>query len=131
MRPTCKQTAEDGFSLLEAVISAAILSLALTAFFNAGAMGLRGASQSAQRTEAVLELQSLITRLGHDIPLTEGVLEGTTELGRPFSLSIALADKGERTGLGAYEIHADIARSAAKPNTRVSITTLKTARVAP
>ena len=121
-------SSEAGFSLLEAVVSFAILAMVLAAVFSAATFGLRMSARATQRTEALMEARSLIDRVGVDVPLAAGTYNGKTALGRAYHLVISPIATG--SALRAYEVAADIgARSGKTP--LVSLRTLRTAGANP
>ena len=86
--------AEAGFSLIEAIVSFAILALVLTVTFSAGTLGLRASHNAELQTQALLEAQSLSERVGIDLPLAAGIYDGTTDLGHAFRIEISAEQYG-------------------------------------
>ena len=128
--PSPSPPSEAGFSLLEALISFAILAMALSAVFSAGMYGLRMTSRATERTEALMEARSLIDRIGADLPLVSGSYDGTTPLGHAYHLVIAPIAEVSGEPLRAYAVEADIKGRKAKTPI-VSLRTLRTAKAAP
>ena len=69
---TAEFSQDSGFSLIEAMTAAAILSLGLAAYFSGAGDGLMLSNAAGERTQAALEARSLIDRMGADLPLTPG-----------------------------------------------------------
>jgi general secretion pathway protein I len=117
---------EAGFSLLESVVAAAILALALGAFFAAGSNALRTASATAKRTEAMLEARSLLDRLGTELPLAAGRFEGASAGGRAYRLEIVPV-RDSRAAFSAFEVRVELRQA---PKDRVPIAVLSTIKIA-
>lgn len=84
-------SASEGFALVEAVVSLAIVAAILGATFQAlGAVRSAVTSAQAHRL-AALEARSLIAQLGSTIPLVPGTSEGGSELHR-WQVDIATAE---------------------------------------
>jgi general secretion pathway protein I len=116
--------------LIEAVVAAAILALALAAFFGAGRNALRVASATNRHTEAALEARSLLDRLGADIPLAAGRFEGHAESGRIYRLIITpLPDAA--SALAAYDAAVELREHTEDRAPLVRFETLKIAEPAP
>jgi general secretion pathway protein I len=72
---------QRGFTLMEILISLAILAVALAAVMQAFSGGLRAASASERQATAILLARSLLERVGRDVPLAPGEQSGVTEDG--------------------------------------------------
>jgi Tfp pilus assembly protein PilV len=94
MPPVDGPSDESGFSLLEAIVSFAILALALSATFGAGTLGLHASHRAKLQTEALLEAQSLTSRIGVDMPIAQNSYTGETALGHFYRIDI-VADRDE------------------------------------
>lgn len=116
---------EAGFSLLESIVAAAILALALGAFFAAGSNALRTASATAKRTEAMLEARSLLDRLGTELPLAGGHFEGESAGGRAYRLDIVPV-RDPRASLRAFEVRVELRRA---PKDRAPMAALSTIKI--
>ncbi|MFO1187427.1 MAG: prepilin-type N-terminal cleavage/methylation domain-containing protein [Alphaproteobacteria bacterium] len=126
MSSTTDPAGEAGFTLLESVVAAAILALALGAFFAASSNALHTASAIAKRTEAMLEARSLLDRLGTELPLASGRFEGETPAGRAYRLDIAPI-RDPQAKLGAFEVHLVLRARAKDPAALASLSTIRVA----
>lgn len=116
---------EAGFTLVESLVSLAILALALTATFAAGSQGLSASARAKLETQAVMEARSLIARVGGDVPLKPGRYAGKTALGHPYRLTVA-STASSGNGLKAYEITASIAPANKPSHPILRLQTLRT-----
>jgi general secretion pathway protein I len=115
---------EAGFSLIEAVVAAAILALALAAFFGAGRNALQIAYGASRHTEAALEARSLLDRLGADLPLADGEYSGRTESGRFYRITTERIPAN--AGLELYDVTAELRDRASDRAPIIRLETLKT-----
>jgi len=60
---------QRGFTLIEIIVALAILAVALGALFQAFSTGLRATTVTDRQAAAVMLAQSLLDRIGQDIPL--------------------------------------------------------------
>ncbi len=103
MRP--KQN--SGFTLIEVLIAFTILALVLGVVLPTLASGLSHERTAGLVTARVLEARSILDRLGAEIALEEGTIEGRLATGEPWALTVSLLDAaaGDETGpnpLNAY-----------------------------
>lgn len=80
--------AENGFSILEAVISLAIAGFVLTAFFDLLAANTNVTQRTKNYARAALVSQNIISRLGNEIPLDAQRQTGETKDGFSWELAI-------------------------------------------
>jgi prepilin-type N-terminal cleavage/methylation domain-containing protein len=91
MSPSCADAAtgaEDGFTLLELLVSLAILVLFLAVGLTALSVAMRGDRQAAFLTEATLLGRSKIAAAGVDFPLHAGAAARGLEGGYPWSAAV-------------------------------------------
>jgi general secretion pathway protein I len=79
----------SGFTLIEILVSLAILAVALGALFQAFSTGLRATTVTNQQAAATLLAQSLLDRIGQDIPLAAGEQAGVSADGLRWSIAMA------------------------------------------
>jgi general secretion pathway protein I len=83
---------QAGFTLVEVLVSLAILALACGFAFRAFSGGLYWFGRDGNEEHAVLLAQTELARVGHDIPLQDGIAEGHAADG--FSWRIAITPYG-------------------------------------
>lgn len=94
---------ENGFSLLEAVISLAIAGFILTAFFETTSTNLNLTNRSAAKAKSTILIQSVISQIGKQFPLATNTNYGKSSNGYSWQVDIkphSLQD----FGMDAYEI---------------------------
>ena len=69
---------EDGFTLLEVLVAAAILALGLASFYQAFGVGLRAEATAERQGRAVAAAENLLAELGRTGPLQDGTAAGRT-----------------------------------------------------
>lgn len=79
---------DEGFTVIEVLVAFAILSLALVGLYDALAATYRGASATRLEEEALAVGRSQIERLGYDMPLASGTLEGALSDGSTWKITI-------------------------------------------
>jgi general secretion pathway protein I len=75
-----------GFTLIEIIIALAILAVALGTLFQAFSGGLRATAVVGRQAATVMLAQSLLDRIGQDIPLTAGEQAGVSDDGLRWSI---------------------------------------------
>ena len=80
---------QRGFTLIEIIVALAILAVALGALFQSFSGGLRATTVAERQAAAVMLAQSLLDRVGQDIPLVPGEQAGVSDDGLRWSLAIA------------------------------------------
>ena len=93
---------DSGFTLIEVLIAFAILAMVLGVVFRTLSTGLSHERTAGLVTARVLEARSILDRLGADIALEEGTIEGRLATGEPWSLTVSLLDPaaGDETDPG-------------------------------
>ena len=102
-----KRKRNSGFTLIEVLIAFAILALVLGVVFRTLSTGLSHERTAGLVTARVLEARSILDRLGADLALEEGTIEGRLATGERWALTVSLLDPdagdGGRAGaLNAY-----------------------------
>ena len=99
-----------GFTLIEVLVAFAILALVLGVVFRTLSTGLSHERVAKAATVRVLEARSILDRLGVDVALEEGMIEGELTTGEPWTLTVSLAEPSEESGaVPAGEINAYVA----------------------
>ena len=79
---------DAGFTLLEVLVSLAILAVTTGVLLSVFSNGLRLSHKAEMESYAVMEAQSVLARLGADLPLEDGDITGQTENGFHWKLHI-------------------------------------------
>ena len=82
----------SGFTLIEVLIAFAILAMVLGVVFRTLSTGLSHERTAGLVTARVLEARSILDRLGADIALEEGTIEGRLATGERWALTVSLLD---------------------------------------
>ncbi len=82
-------TRQGGFTLIEVVVAFAILALSLAALYRSFAVTLRGGARVERREHALLLAQSLLARVGRDLRLEVGRVQGHSEDGLDWVIEIS------------------------------------------
>jgi len=136
--PSTRCAGERGFTLVETLVSLAILTISLVALVEIFGVGFRGVRMSELDTAALQLATSELARAGTETPLQAGQQRGTTSGGLEWSVLIEpyvppYADGDARPpgrptgGLEAYWVTAEVrwqSSTLAAPQT-VSLKTLK------
>ncbi|HXC56389.1 MAG TPA: prepilin-type N-terminal cleavage/methylation domain-containing protein [Rhizomicrobium sp.] len=103
---------EQGFTLVELLVSLAILSIALAVLFGAISTSLDRTRKSRDEALAASLVQSLLVRAGNDRPLAPGETSGVYSNGFRWHLSVrpyGNADDAKAWHLSAYLVRATVA----------------------
>jgi type II secretory pathway pseudopilin PulG len=132
--PSMPSPSERGLTLVETLVSLAILTLALVALMEIFGIGFRGVRMSELDTAALHLARSQLARAGTETPLRAGQLQGTTSGGlewsvviEPYAPRYAEGDARQPGGLEAYWVTAEVRwqGSAFAAPQAVSLRTLK------
>jgi general secretion pathway protein I len=89
--------ADAGFTLVEVLVALAILAIAFGFAFRALSGGFDRLDRDQKNADALLLAQSTLARVGHDIALADGAVDGRTNDG--FWWQIATAPYGDTQDL--------------------------------
>lgn len=83
-----KRDGENGFSLLEAVISMAIAGFIMTAFFETTSTNLKLTDRSTEKAKSAILIQTILNKIGTQIPLQRSIVNGSLENGHSWRLEM-------------------------------------------
>src|SRR5262245_58111528 len=113
--PSTRRIGERGFTLVETLVSLAILTISLVALVEIFGVGFRGVRMSELDTAALQLATSELARAGTETPLQAGQQQGTTPGGLDWSVVIepyvsrdAQGDARNPGGLEAYWVTAEV-----------------------
>ena len=121
---------QRGFTLIEIIVALAILAVALGALFQSFSTGLRVTAATDRQAAAVMLAQSLLDRIGQDIPLAAGEQAGVADDGLRWSVTIVPSpliapDRRADSPLLPFDVVVTVAGDGGRP------LTLATLRLAP
>lgn len=122
--------ANEGFTLLEVVVSLAILSLSLGVLYHVLANALGNESYAETVNRARLVAQRLVARVGTDIPASAGETSGDDGHGLRWRLSREAFREGPdngRAALAAIEVSAEVFWGEGGAEKSIRLTTLRLA----
>ncbi len=99
----------SGFTLIEVLIAFAILALVLGVVFRTLSSGLSHERIAGLVTARVLEARSILDRLGADVALEEGTIEGRLATGEPWTLTVSLLEPAASDDVQAGSLNAYLA----------------------
>lgn len=120
--------ANEGFTLLEVVVSLAILSLSLGVIYHVLANALGNESYAETVNRARLVAQGLVARVGTDIPASAGETSGDDGHGLRWRLiRKAFRDGSDngRAALTAIEVSAEVFWGEGRGEKSIRLTTLR------
>jgi general secretion pathway protein I len=128
---TGAQIGNEGFTLLEVIVALAILSISLTLVLRTLSGGFHYQQQARTLADATQLAQSLLARVGVDLPLRPGIQNGTVPSGLLWQIQITpYGSSAEQRDwpAAAYAVSVEISSPQAiqKP-----ITALNTLRLGP
>ena len=100
---------EDGFTLLEVLVSFLIVSLVLTSLLNAYSGGLGRIARAERAADDTVLLSSLIDRVGADLAAEPGIRDGETDDGRRWQVEVVALPDDAGTSRYAVAPHRVIA----------------------
>jgi prepilin-type N-terminal cleavage/methylation domain-containing protein len=113
--PSTPCPGERGFTLVETLVSLAILTISLVALVEIFGVGFRGVRMSELDAAALHLATSQLARAGTEAPLQAGQQQGTTSGGLEWSVAVepyvprdAEGDVGRQGGLEAYWVTAEV-----------------------
>ena len=104
-----KRKRNSGFTLIEVLIAFAILALVLGVVFRTLSSGLSHERTAGLVTARVLEARSILDRLGADVALEEGTIEGRLATGEPWTLTVSLLEPAASDDVQAGSLNAYLA----------------------
>jgi general secretion pathway protein I len=115
-----------GFTLLEVLVALVVFALLFGVLAQIFQTGLRQSAVAEQASAATLLARSQLARVGVEVPLAEGELDGETEDGLRWHTAIALAEapSGERQSVVPYLVEVTVAWGDG-PAEQVTLTTLR------
>ncbi len=121
---------EAGFTLVEIVAALAILALSLSALLGVLSDGIGRAGQAEAYAEAGSLAQSLLARVGTEIPIREGITTG--ELAGGYRWRLQMEPYGDAADLrawpvAAYGVSAELVWGTSPNERSVVLTTLRVA----
>jgi general secretion pathway protein I len=123
---------DAGFTLIETLAALAILSIALGVLLAVFGDGIRRQGRAEQLAMATLQAQSLLARVGINIPLKAGVATGTLARGLHWRLQVDhYGDAGDRKAWPseAYQVVVEV--SSDNGNASEPLVKLETLRLGP
>ncbi len=119
---------QSGFTLLEILVSIAIVGIAVTIIFQLFSANLRAISVSKDYVSVVVRAEEKMREIMDDEKLSEKTLSETTEDGYriDYSISKVLEDKTENLHVEVFQIDMSIYWTEGMKNRSMKLSTLKT-----
>ncbi len=121
---------QDGFSLLEVLVAFAILALSLGVLLQSMIGSRRGLAAAEQRLTSISLAETLLERVGADIPLRTGNTKGNFEL-EPYRWTLSVqeanfnnSDPRQFGDLVAYDVAVSVF-NAEHPSQSVDVKTIR------
>ncbi len=125
-----KRKWNSGFTLIEVLIAFAILALVLGVVFRTLSTGLSHERTAGLVTARVLEARSILDRLGVEVALEEGTIEGRLASGERWTLTVSLLEPAASDEIAAGPLKAYLAELTVHGNDG-RILRLKTLKLGP
>ncbi len=130
---------QQGFSLIEILVAFSILALALGVLLNIFSGGLRSAIVSEEYQQALAIAESKLARVGFDIIVEEGLVQGVEQnkfswsiQGTPFEMPQAKSDNvAIGSQIKAYKVQVKVEWEEGQDNRLVVLNTVRLAKVQP
>jgi general secretion pathway protein I len=119
---------DAGFAILETLVALAILAIALGVLLAVFTDGIRRQGRAERLAEATLHAQSLLARVGADVPLKVGVTAGTLASGMHWQVLVEpYGDAADRKAwpATAYRVAVEVLEDGAQNDALVRLTTLR------
>jgi general secretion pathway protein I len=116
-------SSEAGFTLVEVIAALAILALSLGGIFGVLSDGLRRTGQAEATAQASALAQSLLARVGTELPVRPGTTSGDFSNGYRWRLEIASFGDGVDSrawAVAAYTVSAEVTGVDGNPQVRLS-----------
>jgi general secretion pathway protein I len=118
------ETRRAGFTLIEVLVALAILAIAATFAFRAISGGLHWFDRGGIEQRAVLAAEAELARVGHDLPLQDGAIDGRAAGG--FSWHIAITPYGSPVaGVQGHRIDVEVGWDEGRQWRRVRLETVR------
>jgi general secretion pathway protein I len=125
MRRHHERWSNNGFTLLEVLVALVIFALAFGVLAQIMQTGLRQSAVARSLAAASLLARSELARVGVEVPLQGGRVEGKTEDGMRWHTSIELVEgPSEHQSLAAYQVQVTVAWGSS-PAEQLTLTTLR------
>jgi general secretion pathway protein I len=125
MRSNERRAGDPGFTLLEVLVALVIFALLFGVLAQIFQTGLRQSAVAEQASAATLLARSQLARVGVEVPLVEGELEGESADGLRWHTVIEVAQApSEEQALVPYLVAVSVAWGA-RPGEQVTLTTLR------
>jgi general secretion pathway protein I len=98
---------QAGFTLLEVIVALAVLSISLTLILRTLSGGFHHQQRAATLANATALAQSLLARIGGDLPLNVGRQTGSLPNGSPWEIQVILYGDGadrQAWSVAAYSV---------------------------
>lgn len=119
-----------GFSLLETLVALAILTVSLSVILGVFSTAMHAAAQADAITRATRAGESLLARLGTEIPLQEGVSRSNPDAAYQWRITVTpyQPEDGSQTWqaqLHAYWVEVEVRWAASASHAAVKLSTLR------
>jgi general secretion pathway protein I len=118
--PSGPREAKDaGFAILETLVALAVLAIALGVLLAVLTDGIRRQGRAERLAEATLHAQSLLARVGADVPLKAGTTTGTLPNGMHWQVLVErYGDAADRKAwpVSAYRVLVDVNSGDGEPS---------------
>ena len=116
---------KHGFTLVEILVALMIFALAFGLLAQIMQTGLRQSTGSRSMAAATFLAKSEVARVGVEVPLQVGHLDGETEYGMGWRTEIELIEgPSEHQGLATYQVQVTVTWGAS-PAEQLTLTTLR------
>ena len=119
---------EAGFTVIEIIVALAILALSLSVLFGVISDGLLRTNQAAKMEQAVSLAQSLLAKVGTELPVRQGLVAG--EFADGFRWNVRMEPYGDNADrqqwpLDAYKVSAEVIWGDRSREESVTVSTLR------
>lgn len=123
-------TGDAGFTVVEVIAALAILSLSLTVLFSTMSDGIHRQQRAKTLTEASALAQSLLARVGTELPLTPGAAKGDSANGFRWEIQVTPygnADDAQEWPVAAYKVGVMVFAPSRSERPAANLTTIRLA----
>jgi len=121
---------DAGFTIVEVIAALAILSLSLTLLFSTMSEGIHRQQRAKTLTEASALAQSILARVGTELPLTPGAAKGEFANGFRWEVQVAPfgnASDAQEWSVAAYKVVVMVFAPSRSEQPAASLTTIRLA----